>query len=107
MKDDKSCPIKWLKQNYPNVNTVDINYTFERFPNFVQKWILENWTKINDDNGGTYYNINWNIKGSNENNQKALDIMQKEGSDSAFKFMTTDPDTGKTLSYSEIRARFG
>lgn len=40
-------------------------------------------------------------------NKAAFDCFQKEGLEAALKHMFTDQDTGKPLSYSEMRARYG
>lgn len=48
-----------------------------------------------------------NYDGMDENNKKAFDVMEKEGMESAVKYMTTDQKTGRQLSYSEMRALYG
>ena len=40
-------------------------------------------------------------------NKKGLDEMAAEGIDAAVKHMFTDQDTGRKLSYSEMRSRYG
>ena len=40
-------------------------------------------------------------------NKAALNCLQTKGIDCAIKHMFTDQDTGKTLSYSEMRERYG
>jgi len=40
-------------------------------------------------------------------NKKGLDVMAAEGIDAAVKHMFTDQDTGRKLSYSEMRSRYG
>ena len=42
-----------------------------------------------------------------ENNKKALDVMAKDGADAAVKHMFTDQETGRQLSYAEMRERYG
>ena len=42
-----------------------------------------------------------------ENNSAAIKVLQGQGPESAFEFMTKDRDTGETLSYAEIRSRYG
>lgn len=42
-----------------------------------------------------------------ENNKKATDVWQQEGQAAAIKHMFTDEKTGATLSYSEMRSRYG
>ena len=100
--------IEWMKNNYPKCNKVDIDYSFGKFPDHVKNWILNTWSKVSEDNGGTYLYMNWSLANNmDQDNKKALNIMASQGTDAAFKFMSTDPKTGETLSYSEIRARFG
>lgn len=41
------------------------------------------------------------------NNKKAVDVWEKEGQSAAIKHMFTDQETGRTLSYSEMRSRYG
>ena len=40
-------------------------------------------------------------------NKAALNCLQTKGIDCAIKHMFTDQDTGKALSYSEMRERYG
>lgn len=53
------------------------------------------------------------IKGSpmyeamDENNKKALIVMSTQDTDAAIKHMFTDQATGRQLSYSEMRSRYG
>ena len=41
------------------------------------------------------------------NNKKALDVMATQGADAAVKHMFTDQETGRPLSYAEMRMRYG
>lgn len=43
----------------------------------------------------------------NEDNRNALDVMAKEGSAAAVKYMMTDQKTGATRSYAEMRMLYG
>jgi len=45
--------------NYPFVELVDVEYTMEKyeFPKEVKEYIINNWKKIDDYNGGTYQKI--------------------------------------------------
>lgn len=54
----------WIKTYFPNCGAMDEHWTFQRYdiPEFVRKWIRENWIKINDNNGGTYYKKSYYIK---------------------------------------------
>ena len=42
-----------------------------------------------------------------EPNKKALDVMANEGMDAAVKHMFTDQESGRQLSYAEMRSRYG
>ena len=42
-----------------------------------------------------------------DNNKKAMDVMQKDGPEAAIKHMFTDQETGRQLSYAEMRSRYG
>jgi len=46
-------------------------------------------------------------KNMDEPNKKALDVMATEGMEAAVKHMFTDEQSGRQLSYSEMRSRFG
>ncbi len=47
---------KWMNQRFPICNKIDVDWTMEKYdyPEFVRKWIKETWTKVSDENGGTY-----------------------------------------------------
>ena len=42
-----------------------------------------------------------------ERNQKAMNVMQTQGLQAAVKHMCTDDETGRALTYGEMRARYG
>jgi hypothetical protein len=42
-----------------------------------------------------------------ELNKKAMDVMTTQGMDAVVKHMFTDQDTGRQLSYGEMRMRYG
>ena len=48
-----------------------------------------------------------NITKMDSYNKAALTCLQTKGTDCAIKHMFTDQDTGKALSYSEMRVRYG
>ena len=147
-------PQLWLATNFENLETLDRNWTMERydFPQNVRSWIEENWIKVSDVCGGTYTkpdNILVNkkestaIKATTEEavaeegvaekaveikqtaksvaqmykknnylvmddlNKKAMAVMATQGMDAAVKHMFTDQDTGRQLSYGEMRMRYG
>ncbi len=46
----------WLQENWPNVRGVDHDWTMEGYDytQSVRDGIMENWNKINDNNGGLW-----------------------------------------------------
>ncbi len=40
-------------------------------------------------------------------NKKAMNVLSSQGLDAAIKHMFTDQDTGRNLTYGEMRARYG
>ena len=123
----------WLRTHWPNARVVDHDWTMKRYdyPQRVIDWIKNNWIKMNDDNGGTYYEPNYHarryptadeeaskkftrnlqgtnvVKGMDEANRAALQVMANEGSDAAARHMLTDQKTGSTRSYAEMRMLYG
>ena len=57
-------PQQWLLSRFPNCKALDEIWTFERYdyPENVRQWIRDNWIKVSDDNGGTYYEGNYHRK---------------------------------------------
>jgi len=114
---------QWLYTKWPNMKKMDMNWTAERYdyPQYVRQYIEENWIKVSDENGGTYQkpvieeektfatgiqNSTF-YQGMDNTNKLATDVMANEGMEAAVKHMFTDQDTGRQLSYSEMRSRFG
>ena len=143
-------PQQWLESRFPNCKALDENWTFERYdyPENVRQWIRDNWIKVSDDNGGTYYESSYhrekfphlyekevenpeekqnkedlpkddtisfaqNYKktefydGMDDVNKKAMDVWAEKGAEAAVKHMFTDQETGRTLSYGEMRSLYG
>jgi hypothetical protein len=146
---------EWLQNNWPKLRALDHNWTMERydFPQYVRDGIASNWIKVNNENGGTWEEPEYNrsklqsldtavdysdtvdtalqkiintavkddngrsfakvwkdigfSKGMDDANKKGLDIMESEGMDAAVKYMFTDQESGRQLSYSEMRTRHG
>ena len=46
-------------------------------------------------------------EGMDDANKKALDVMENEGMDAAVKHMFIDQESGRQLSYGEMRMRYG
>ena len=114
---------QWLYTKWPNMKKMDMNWTAERYdyPPYVRQYIKDNWIKVSDENGGTYQkpaieeektfgtgvqNSTF-YQGMDNTNKLATDVMANEGMEAAVKHMFTDQDTGRQLSYSEMRSRFG
>ena len=141
-------PQQWINSRFPNCKALDENWTFERYdyPENVRQYIRENWVKVSDDNGGTYYKRDYHrtkfphfyeketvnetkdekedapkegqefaqafketkfYEGMDDTNKKAVDVMAEEGMETAVKHMFTDEKSGRTLSYAEMRSRYG
>ena len=126
---------EWLNTNWPNMCACDVNWTMKRYdyPDHVCEHIKTNWVKINDENGGVYHEPEYYKQHSKEKesilkegqtfaknykktefanmmdepNKKALDVMANEGMDAAVKHMFTDQESGRQLSYAEMRSRYG
>ena len=66
---------KWLQENWPNVRSLDHDWTMERYeyPQYVRDGIAENWIKVNDENGGTWYEPNYHKEKSDANDDGAND----------------------------------
>jgi len=107
------------------------------YPQYVRDGIAANWVKVNDENGGTWHaNYHKEMGaggahrgagaggahrgagagahrasrlrvGMDDANKKALDVMQNEGMEAAVKHMFTDQESGRQLSYGEMRMRYG
>jgi hypothetical protein len=75
-----------IDKNIKNTTTTD---TIKKEKNFAKTW---------DKAFG---------KNMDEDNKKALNVMKTEGMDAAVKHMFTDQETGRQLSYSEMRMRYG
>lgn len=75
--------MEWLNLNFPNLRTVDMEYTAARyeFPPEVCEWIKKTWTQKSEANGGTYE------KPSEQLNETAFHVMKTEGLDKAAKHM--------------------
>ena len=124
----------WLNQNWPKARAVDLDWTMERYdyPSFVRDYIFKNWLKVSNNNGGTYCEPNYykslpnnhpykkqnffkDFKKNNpniynqmdKNNQKALDVGAEKGEKAMFEHMFKHPETGRALSYSEMRMFYG
>lgn len=91
--------MEWLNQYFPKVRIVNTTYTMKRyeFPDEVCEWIKTTWTKISDEDGGTY------TKPSAQLNVTALDVWKKEGPDAAANHMMEMSG----MDYSRMRRDYG
>lgn len=71
--------------------------------------ILRNMVQADDDGKemAKIYQQTGFAKAMDEPNKKALDVMANEGTDAAVKHMFTDQESGRQLSYAEMRSRYG
>ena len=51
--------------------------------------------------------IDYNYNQMDDHNKKAADVMKTQGLDAAIQHMFTDQETGRQLTYGEMRARYG
>ena len=126
---------EWLNTKWPNMRACDVNWTMKQYdyPDYVCEHIKTHWVKINDENGGVYHEPEYYKQHSNkkepvlkegqnfaknykktefakmmdEPNKKALEVMANEGMNAAVKHMFTDQESGRQLSYAEMRSRYG
>lgn len=111
----------WLMTNWPNARAVDVYGTMKRYnyPEIVKDYIKNNWIKVSDDYGGTYCEKKYyknlpnnhpykkKLPTMDEYNKKALEIGKTKGCDEMVKHMFKHPETGRPLSYSEMRMFYG
>ena len=91
--------LKWLIDNFPNVRKLDINWTFERYdyPKETRQYIMDNWVRESDENGGTYVEPTYykkNRKESEEQNEKDASTVEQSNTLSKPD-VTLEVDDGK------------
>ncbi len=91
--------MEWLNEHFPLVQKVDVNHTMMRyeFPEEVREYIVSNWTKISEENGGTYQKTNEQL------NQTALSVAKKKGWDQAATHMLQ----ASGMDYARMRMDYG
>ena len=124
----------WPNARCADVNWTMERYDY---PPFVRKFIKDNWIKVSDSNGGTYCEVDYyNSLPSNhtykqnqpdgakffqdfknvfpgcydqmdKNNKNALNIGASQGAKAAAQHMFKHPETGRQLSYAEMRSFYG
>ena len=91
--------MEWLNQYFPKVRIVNTTYTMKRyeFPDEVCEWIKNTWTKVSDEDGGTYE------KPSIQLNETARNVLKEEGFDAAEKHMKEMSN----MNYGRMRMDYG
>lgn len=118
--------ILWIEANLDQTVIID-KKTLEcsKIPDYVRSYIKEKW-EYSDTDGGSFLNVEYirpsvlkrpvlrrctnsikELNSMDHYNKAAYHIMNKKGIDTAVKHMFTDQETGKKLSYSEMRDRYG
>lgn len=110
---------QWIRENWVKVSdegggTYHEPTYYRQFPPPIPKKENPNETKDEKENppkeGQAFaqaYKETQFYDGMDDGNKKALDVMAKEGAEAAVKHMFTDKDTGRTLSYAEMRSLYG
>ena len=73
---------EWLQNNWPKLRALDHNWTMERydFPQYVRDGIAANWIKVNNENGGTWEEPEYNrskLAASVDYSDSVNDALQK------------------------------
>lgn len=106
----------WGTKNEDPISTTDIKtYTFPEYWNKNNKYdpdeLQKTWNQKNTENDGKSFAKKYKKtpmgKNMDKPNKKALDVMATEGMEAAVKHMFTDQESGRQLSYSEMRMRYG
>jgi len=91
--------MEWLNEYFPKVRKVDVMYTMARydFPPEVCDFIKSTWTKVSEENGGTYQ------KPTEQLNQTAMHIAKNKGWDQAATHMMESSG----MDYARMRMDYG
>ena len=91
--------MEWLNEHFPKVQSVDVDCTMLRyeFPPDVCEFIKTTWTKVSEDNGGTYR------KPVEQLNATAMHIAQTKGFEQAAKHMMESSG----MDYARMRMDYG
>ena len=106
--------VEWINTNLDIFSSISIDKCKEtNVPPTVIEYIQNNWSKIDDSNGGTFKiklvapelkrctNHDQNL------NMKAKEVLYNAGIEAGIEHMFTDHETGRKLTYSEMRDRYG
>jgi len=75
--------------------------------NWQRLWVKLNQRRPSGKAAAKLYQQTGFAKAMDEPNKKALDVMANEGMDAAVKHMFIDQESGRQLSYAEMRSRYG
>jgi len=105
----------WIKVSDDNGGTYhEPSYHRKKFPHLYEKKV-ENTEEKQDTDAqlekerefGKKYKEGPFYSQMDEDNKAAVDVMANEGMDAAVKHMFTDQESGRQLSYAEMRMRYG
>ena len=101
----------WIKVSDNNGGTYhESSYHREKFPHLYEKEVEnpeEDTPKDNTKSFAENYKKTAFYDGMDDTNKKAMNVWSEKGTEEAVKHMFTDQKTGHTLSYSEMRSRYG
>lgn len=106
----------WIKVSDNNGGTYhEPNYHREKFPHLYEKEAenpeekqdKEDTPKDDTKSFAQNYKKSEFYDGMDDVNKKAMDVWAEKGAEAAVKHMFTDQETGRTLSYGEMRSRYG
>lgn len=108
-------PVQWISINLDIFsNSISIDKCKElNVPSTVIEYIQKNWIKIDSSNGGTFQMkiVAPELKRCTNHdkilNMKAKEVLCNVGIESGIEHMFTDHETGRKLTYSEMRDQYG
>jgi hypothetical protein len=107
-------PVEWINTNLDIFSSISIDKCKEtNVPSTVIEYIQSNWTKIDDSNGGTFKIklVAPELKRCTNHdkilNMKAKEVLYNAGIEAGIEHMFTDHETGRKLTYSEMRDLYG
>ena len=98
----------WIKVNDENGGTWhEPNYHKKKLDESAESAASADASADNGKSFATAYKDTGLSERMDDANKKALDVMQNEGMNAAIKHMFTDQESGRQLSYGEMRMRYG
>lgn len=119
----------WLSTNWPNMQIVDMTVAGPKgynYPDYVIDYVKQKWKKISDVHGGVYkkpspqeekemhtqkfaqcFQKTEAYQKMDDNNKEAMDVLANEGDKAFLKKIFTDKNTGRSLTYGEMRSLYG